>query len=133
MSPGGFDSGTNPGRLSEEIARHLAQSGFTGANLEFIKRGAEGHLERLPALVAEMVLAKVDVLVTFSYPTAAAAKSGTSTTPIVIFNAGDPVKTHLVDSLNRPGGNITGISDVAADLAPKRLGLLKEAAPNSSA
>ena len=47
----------------------------------------------------------------------------------MIFSAGDPVKTHLVDSLNRPGGNITGISDVAAELAPKRLGLLKEAAP----
>jgi putative ABC transport system substrate-binding protein len=130
LSPGGFGSGTVPGRLSEEIAGQLAQSGFTvGANLELVKRGAEGHFERLPALVAELVLAKVDVIVTFSYPTAAAAKDGTSTIPIVIFNAGDPVKTHLVDSLNRPGGNITGISDVAAELAPKRLGLLKEAAP----
>ena len=134
LSPGGFGSGTVPGRLSEEIAGQLAQSGFTvGANLELVKRGAEAHFERLPALVAELVLAKVDVIVTFSYPTAAAAKDGTSTISIVIFNAGDPVKTHLVDSLNRPGGNITGISDVAAELAPKRLGLLKEAAPNSSA
>jgi putative tryptophan/tyrosine transport system substrate-binding protein len=130
LSPGGFGSGTVPGRLSEEIARQLAQGGFTvGANLELVKRGAEGHFERLPALVAELVLTKVDVIVTFSYPTAAAAKEGTSTIPIVIFNAGDPVKTHLVDSLNRPGGNIIGISDVAAELAPKRLGLLKEAAP----
>ncbi len=94
-----------------------------------VKRGAEGHFERLPALVAELVLAKVDVIVTVSYLTAVAAKDGTSTIPIVIFNAGDPVKTHLVDSLNRPGGNITGISDVAAELAPKRLELLKEAAP----
>ena len=130
LSPGGFATGTFPGRLTEEIARQLAQSGFTvGTNLELVKRGAEGHFERLPALVAELVLTKVDVIVTFSYPTAAAAKEGTSTIPIVIFNAGDPVKTHLVDSLNRPGGNITGISDVAAELAPKRLGLLKEAAP----
>lgn len=130
LSPGGFGSGTNPGRLSEEITRHLAESGLAeGANLELIKRGAEGHVERLPALVTEMVLAKVDVIVTFSYPAAMAAKNGTSTVPIVVFNAGDPVKTHLVDSLNRPGGNITGISDVAAELAPKRLALLKEAAP----
>nr|WP_079570357.1 ABC transporter substrate binding protein [Bradyrhizobium erythrophlei] len=71
-----------------------------------VKRGAEGHFERLPALVAELVLTKVDVIVTFSYPTAAAAKEGTSTIPIVIFNAGDPVKTHLVDSLNRPAATL---------------------------
>jgi putative ABC transport system substrate-binding protein len=130
LSPGGFGSGTVPGRLSEEFAHQLAQSGFTvGVNLELVKRGAEGHFERLPALVAELVAAKVDVIVTFSYPAAAAAKEGTSTIPIVMFNGGDPVKTHLVDSLNRPGGNLTGISDVAAELAPKRLGLLKEAVP----
>lgn len=130
LSPGGFGTDAVPGRLTEDIARQLVQSGFTvGANLELVKRGAEGHFERLPALVAELVLAKVDVIVTVSYLTAVAAKDGTSTIPIVIFNAGDPVKTHLVDSLNRPGGNITGISDVAAELAPKRLELLKEAAP----
>ena len=130
LSPGGFAPGTNPGRLMEEISGQLAQSGFTtGANLELIKRGAEGHFDRLPALVAELVAAKVDVIVTFSYPVAGAAKEGTSAIPIVIFGAGDPVKTHLVASLNRPGGNVTGISDVAAELAPKRLELLKEAAP----
>jgi putative ABC transport system substrate-binding protein len=130
LSPGNFAPGTNGGRLTEEISRQLAQSGFTtNANLELIKRGAEGHFERLPALVAELVAAKVDVIVTFSYPVAAAAKEGTSTIPTVIFGAGDPVKTHLVASLNRPGGNITGVSDVAAELAPKRLELLKEAAP----
>jgi putative tryptophan/tyrosine transport system substrate-binding protein len=130
LSPGDFAPGTNPGRLTEEISRHLAQSGFTtGANLELIKRGAAGHFERLPALVAELAAAKVDVIVTFSYPVAAAAKEATSRIPTVIFGAGDPVKTHLVASLNRPGGNVTGISDVAAELAPKRLELLKEAAP----
>ena len=72
LSPGDFAPGTNPGRLTEEISRQLAQSGFTtGANLELIKRGAEGHFERLPALVTELVAAKVDVIVTFSYPVAA--------------------------------------------------------------
>jgi putative ABC transport system substrate-binding protein len=128
LSPGGFAPSTNPGRLTDEIARHLAQNGFA-LNLELVKRGAEGHFERLPGLVAELVAAKVDVIVTFSYPAAASAKEGTSTVPIVIFSAGDPVKTHLVASLNRPGGNVTGISDVAAELAPKRLEFLKEAAP----
>ena len=130
LSPAGFAPGTNPGSLTEEIARQLGQSGFTsGVNLELVKRGAEGQSERLPGLVAELVAAKVDVIVTFSYPVAAAAKEGTSIIPIVIFNAGDPVKTLLVASLSRPGGNVTGISDVAAELAPKRLELLKEAAP----
>jgi len=130
LSPGDFAPGTNPTRLTEEISRHLVKSGFTtGANLELVKRGAEGHFDRLPALVAELVAAKVNVIVTYGYPVAEAAKEGTSTIPIVIFNAGDPVKTHLVASLNRPGGNVTGISDVAAELAPKRLELLKEAAP----
>ena len=130
LSPGGFALGTNPGNLTDEITRRLAQSGFTpGVNLELVKRGADGHFERLPGLVAELVAAQVDVIVTFSYPVAATAKEGASTTPTVIFGAGDPVKTHLVASLNRPGGNVTGISDVAAELAPKRLELLKEAAP----
>jgi len=92
-------------------------------------RGAEGHLDRLPGLVAELVASKVDVIVAFSYRVAAAAKEGASSVPTVIFSTGDPVKTHLVASLNRPGGNITGISDVAAELAPKRLELLKQAAP----
>jgi putative ABC transport system substrate-binding protein len=130
LSPGSFAPSTNPGRLTEEIVRQLAQKGFTaGANLELVKRGADGNFERLPALVAELVAARVDVIVTFSYPVAAAAKQGTSTVPTVIFGAGDPVKTHLVASLNRPGGNVTGISDVAGELAPKRLEFLKEAAP----
>src|SRR4051794_3860681 len=130
LSPGSFDPGTYPGRLTGELTRLLAQKGFLpGVQLELIKRGAEGHLDRLPGLVAELLASKVDVIVAFSYRVAAAAKEGTSTVPTVIFSAGDPVKTHLVASLNRPGGNITGISDVAAELAPKRLQLLKQAAP----
>jgi putative tryptophan/tyrosine transport system substrate-binding protein len=97
LSPGSFVPSTNPGRLTDEIVRHLTQNGFTpGVNLEVVKRGAEGHYERLPDLMAEMVAAKVDVIVTFSYPTAAAAKESTSTVPIVTFGTGDPVKTHLV-------------------------------------
>ena len=91
LSPGNFASSTNAGRLTEEISRQLTQNGFAvGSNLEQVKLGAEGHFERLPALVAELVAAKVDVIITFSYPAAAAAKAGTSTIPIVIFGAGDP-------------------------------------------
>jgi putative tryptophan/tyrosine transport system substrate-binding protein len=131
LSPGNFAQGTNPGDTAEELVHELAKNGLRpGANLEIIKRQAEAHFERLPALVGELVGAKVDLIVSLSYPSASAAKRGTSTIPIVIFGAGDPVRTGLVESLNRPGGNITGISDVAAELAPKRLEVLKEAVPN---
>ena len=72
-------------------------------------------MDRLPNLVAELVASKVDVIVAFSYRIAAAVKHGAVAVPTVIFSTGDPVATHLVASLNRPGGNITGISDVAAE------------------
>jgi putative ABC transport system substrate-binding protein len=131
LAPGAIAPGTYPGTVTNEIVRQLARSGFNpGANLELIKLGAEGHYERLPGLVAELIAAKADLIVSFSYPVAAELKKDTSTVPIVMFGSGDPVKTHLVQSLNHPGGNMTGISDVAAELAPKRLELLKEAAPN---
>jgi len=82
----------------------------------------------LPRLLAELVASKVDVIATFGYPSALAAKQGT-TLPVVAFGAGDPVGTALVDSLARPGGNLTGISDVSAEVTPKRLELLKQFAP----
>jgi putative ABC transport system substrate-binding protein len=75
-----------------------------------------------------LVGSKVDVIVTFGYPPALAAKRVT-TVPVVVFAAGDPVRTGLVDSLARPGGNLTGISDVSAEVTPKRLELLKAIAP----
>ena len=103
----------------------LARHGYTqGRNLVFERRGAEGHLDRLPRLVKELVASKVDVIVAHGYPPALAAKQVT-TIPIVAANAGDPVGTGLVDSLARPGGNMTGISDVSAQLTPKRVELLK--------
>ncbi len=130
LSPRNFASGTAHARQADGIVRHLERSGFTpGVNLDIVKRGAEGHNDVLRSLVAELVAEKVEVIVAHSYPAAAAAKEGTSSVPVVVLNAGDPVKTHLVASLNRPGGNVTGISDVAAELAPKRLEFLKEMAP----
>jgi ABC-type uncharacterized transport system substrate-binding protein len=92
------------------------------------RRGAEGHPDRLPALVDDLVARRVEALITIGYPAALAAKQGT-TLPVVALNAGDPVRTGLVASLARPGGHLTGISDVSADLTPKRLELLKELVP----
>jgi putative ABC transport system substrate-binding protein len=85
-------------------------------------------MDRLPRLVAELVASNVDVIVAMGYPAALAIKQGT-TMPAVISQAGDPVGTGLVESLARPGGNLTGISDVAVQLSPKRLEYLKEVAP----
>jgi putative ABC transport system substrate-binding protein len=111
------------------LIRSLAQHGYTlGRHLAIERRGAEGHTDRLPHLVNELVASKVDALVTIGYPPALAAKQGTSL-PVVAINAGDPVSTGLVDSLARPGGHLTGISDVSAELTPKRMEFLKQMAP----
>ncbi|MFI5014454.1 MAG: ABC transporter substrate-binding protein, partial [Hyphomicrobiales bacterium] len=111
------------------LIRGLAQLGYRqGSNIAFELRGAEGHVDRLPRLVDELVASKVDVIVTSGYPATLAAKQGT-TLPVVTIFAGDPVGTRLVDSLARPGGNLTGISDVSGELTPKRMELLKEMAP----
>jgi putative ABC transport system substrate-binding protein len=130
LSAGNYAPGSPSRYFADGIIRQLGQLGYTlGTNLDTDQRGAEGQYERLPALVAELLALKVDVIVTNNYPAAAAAKQGTSTVPIVISGGGDPIKTSLVASMARPGGNITGVSDVAAQLAPKRLELLKEAVP----
>src|SRR5829696_6861020 len=111
------------------LVRGLAQHGYRlDRNLVLERRGAEGHLDRLPQLVAELVASNVDVIVAMGYPAALAVKQGT-TLPAVISAAGDPVGTGLVDSLARPGGNLAGISDVAVQLSPKRMEFLKEVAP----
>jgi putative ABC transport system substrate-binding protein len=112
------------------LLRGLAQHGYAlGRNLELERRGAEGHTDRLPRLVNELVASKVDALVTVGYPPALAAKQGTRL-PVVAINAGDPVSTGLVESLARPGGHLTGISDVSAELTPKRLEFLQQLAPS---
>jgi putative ABC transport system substrate-binding protein len=111
------------------LVRGLAKHGYMlNRDLVFERRGAEGHLDRMPYLVAELVASKVDVIVAISYPAALAIKQG-ATLPAVISGTGDPVGTGLVDSLAHPGGNLTGISDVAVQLSPKRLEFLKEVVP----
>jgi putative ABC transport system substrate-binding protein len=112
------------------LVRGLARHGYElGKNLVIERRGAEGHVERLPQLVADLAASKVDVIVAAGYPPALAAKQRT-TLPVVAIFAGDPIGTGLVDSLARPGGHLTGISDVSAEVTPKRLQLLKQIAPN---
>jgi len=107
----------------------LAQRGYTlGQNLAYEARGAAGKVGQTSNLMQELKAANVDVVVTVSYPAAAAAKaSGVAT--VIATGSGDPVKTGLVASLARPGGNVTGIADDAAMLSTKRLGLLKAMSP----
>jgi putative ABC transport system substrate-binding protein len=102
--------------------------GRQGKNILIEYRYAEGKLERLPDLAAELVRLKVDVIVTVG-SAILAAKKASATIPIVFGNAADPVGSGLVSSLARPGGNITGLSNIAQDLDGKRLELLKEAFP----
>jgi putative ABC transport system substrate-binding protein len=99
-----------------------------GQNLVLEVRSAMGRLDRLPVLVQELIAAQVDVIVTNGFPSAAAARA-TGLPTVAAVGVGDPVATGLVESLARPGGNITGVSDVAAELSTKRLGMLKELAP----
>ena len=100
-----------------------------GKNVVIEFRWAEGKYERLPALAQELVGQNVDVLVTQATPGVRAAKQATTTIPIVIAAVGDAAATGLVESISRPGGNITGSSFFVPELASKRLGLLKEAFP----
>jgi putative ABC transport system substrate-binding protein len=111
----------------------LSETGYIeGQNVAIEYRWAEGHYDRLPALAAELVGRKVDVIVTSSTPAIQAAKAATSTIPIVFFGGGDFVALGLVASLARPGGNLTGISIMSPELNPKRLDLLSQLVPQAS-
>jgi putative ABC transport system substrate-binding protein len=114
----------------EALRQRLRELGYVeGKNIVIEYRYAEGKLERLPDLAAELVQLKVDVIVTAPGPGALAAKKASATIPIVFTDVADPVGTGLVSSLARPGGNITGLSVMAQDLDGKRLELVKESFP----
>jgi putative ABC transport system substrate-binding protein len=118
---------------SELFAQELRKLGYVeGKNIGFEYRYAEHQLDRLPALADELVRLKVNVIVTPSDSQALAAKNATRTIPIVFYSVGDPVALGLVDSLARPGRNITGFATMGSVLAGKRLELLKETVPKLS-
>ena len=117
----------------EAFREALRKLGYVeGQNIIIDYRFADGKSERLPALVAELVALKVDVMVTAGNSATAPAKDATKTIPIVMMNDSDPVGQGHIDSLARPGGNITGLSSTDFDLADKRLELLKEIVPKLS-
>jgi putative tryptophan/tyrosine transport system substrate-binding protein len=133
----GFVSGTgdanNPGPNLESFQEGLRDLGYIeGKDILVEYRYAAGRNERFPTLVADLVQLKVDVLVVIAMPAIRAAQQATKTIPIVIVTTGDPVANKIVESLARPGGNITGLTQLTRELSGKRLELLKEMLPTIS-
>jgi putative ABC transport system substrate-binding protein len=133
----GFLDPTSPDKratLVSAFRKGLNESGYAeGQNLAVEYRWAEGENSRLPALAADLVRRQVAVIVaTGGIPSAQAAKSTTTAIPIVFLTATDPVQFGLVTSLNRPGGNLTGVTSLGVELGPKRLELLHELVPTAA-
>jgi ABC-type uncharacterized transport system substrate-binding protein len=130
----GYINPASPGPVAPFTAafrQGLSDAGYVeGQNLTIEFRFAEGHYDRLPALAADLVGRNVDLIATVG-EASFAAKTATSTIPIVFMGAGDPVGMGLVASLARPGGNLTGFSNLIGELMPKRLGLLSELVPQA--
>src|SRR5262249_23002159 len=127
-----LDTTSMPARrqLWDVFREELRKLGYLeGANLIVDPRWAEDKTERLPGLVADLLRLARDLIVVARAPAAMAARRATTTIPIVLAGIGDPVPLGLVDSLARPGGNITGVTNVTIELAGKRVGLLKEMVP----
>ena len=130
--PGSGDS-NNPGPSVEAFRQGLQDLGYIeGKNIQIESRSMEGTVDSIPSLVAELVRLKVDVLVLVPLLAIGAAKQATKMIPIVMVTTVDPVGTGIVDSLARPGGNITGLATLSRELGGKRLELLKETVPTIS-
>ena len=111
----------------------LRELGYVeGTNLVVERRFAAGRRDRLAAFASELVALKPDLILTQGAQAAEAASKATHDIPTIVMGAGDPVGTGLVESLARPGGNITGVAEMSTELSPKRLELLKEAVPSAS-
>jgi ABC transporter substrate binding protein len=121
---GGF-AVTDDSPTSGPVIEGLKRRGWIeGTTILFERRAANGEISRLPSLVSELVADRVEAILTSSLPAVAACKG--ASVPAIASGAGDLVSLGLVDSFRHPGGNITGISDLAGELAPKRLAILKE-------
>jgi putative tryptophan/tyrosine transport system substrate-binding protein len=131
----GFLHSESPGATSDLLRafrQGLDQSGYVeGKTVTIDYRFAESQYDRLPVLAADLVRQRVNVIVA-NGPAVSAAKAATRTIPIVFFTGGDPVKLGLAASLSRPGGNLTGVTNLGADLGPKRLELLHDLVPAAS-
>jgi putative tryptophan/tyrosine transport system substrate-binding protein len=128
-------SAPDPARVAwwDAFRQRMRELGYVeGQNVTFEARFAEGRIERLPALAAQFVKMKVDIIVTGGSLAAQAAKRATTSIPIVMATAADVVGLGIVASLARPGGNVTGVTSLTAELSGKRLSLLKEAVPRLS-
>src|SRR6266568_3703077 len=130
---GYLDTTPAPAPLWEALLDGLRAHGYSeGQNLVFERRFSEGHAERFPAFAAEMVRLRVDCIIAITTPAALAVKHATTTIPIVMTTAIDPVGAGLVASLARPGGNVTGNAILYAELSTKRLEFLKDIVPGLS-
>jgi putative tryptophan/tyrosine transport system substrate-binding protein len=126
--------GSGPALPEEAFLQGLRDLGYVeGQNITIEHRWAAGKVDRLPVLAEELVRLKVDLIAVRATPVVQAAKSATTTIPIVMLGAADPVGTGFVASLARPGGNITGMSNMMPELAGKRLELLKESSSKALA